>query len=331
MSQVYFKKYIIKKGWLGFSLVVLLMISCKKYNAVNKENEKQYLSERLLVPEAENNIIQNSSFQQVTENTFANWTPLGTGTFSATTVQGEVYDGTNALKVINPTSNGSSGFSKLGIMTDSIATQVGVQYVVRIWARSGSTSSARIGFTALGSPTQYVPNQAISTSWKAYEWRFYAKSNFVRIRLDLGADANTYFIDSTSMIAIDKVYSQIWGVNGEAWDTARIPDFTNAGYMNGNSPIPDYPVSVDVTTLGAVGDGVTDNTAFFKAAIKQCATNGTVYIPAGKYLLSDTLMIKKSGINIKGEGAATILYFTKGIEELYPRFNKPGSPANQSP
>lgn len=121
-------------------------------------------------------------------------------------------------------------------------------------------------------------------------------------------------------------YSKIWGQQGELWDKSRIPDFTHAGYKSGNTAIPDYPVSIDVTTLGARGDGITDNTAFFRAAIRQCGANGTVYIPAGKYLLSDTLIIQKSGINIQGAGNATILYFTKGLEELYPMYNRPGLP-----
>ena len=126
---------------------------------------------------------------------------------------------------------------------------------------------------------------------------------------------------NSALVKTEKNYSKIWGVKGKLWDRSRIPDFTNAGYKSGNTPIPNYPVRVDVTALGAKGDGLTDNTEVFRKAIRECGVNGTVYIPEGKYLLSDTLVIKKNNVNIRGAGRSTILYFTKGLEELYPRYN----------
>jgi len=119
-----------------------------------------------------------------------------------------------------------------------------------------------------------------------------------------------------------KVNSELWGKQGEFWDKNKIPDFTNAGYKNGKEPIPTYPTSINLKKLGAVGDGITDNTEVLRKAIQQCKEFGTIYIPEGNYLLSDTIVISRKNICIKGEGAAkTKLFFTKGLEELYPNYN----------
>lgn len=118
-----------------------------------------------------------------------------------------------------------------------------------------------------------------------------------------------------------QVYSQLWGKRGELWDRARIPDFTTAGYRSGTAPIPEYPALIAVTQFGAIGDGKTDNTAAFRRAIRACQKKQTVYIPEGTFLLSDTLLIGKSNISIKGSGSRTCLRFSKGLEELYADYN----------
>lgn len=119
-----------------------------------------------------------------------------------------------------------------------------------------------------------------------------------------------------------QIYSQLWGKKAEHWDTLRVPDFTRAGYKEGKEQIPVYQSEIDVTRLGAVGDGKTDNIVAFRRAIQQCKKGQAVYIPAGSYLLSDSLVISKGNICIKGDGAdKTILFFNKGLEELYPDYN----------
>lgn len=120
---------------------------------------------------------------------------------------------------------------------------------------------------------------------------------------------------------VGKNYSQLWGKAGELWDHSKIPDFTKAGYMEGKD-IPHYPMQVSVTDFGAIGDGVTDNTLAFKKAISNCQSHVSIYIPAGKYLLKDTINIAKSGICLVGAGPdSTFIYFDHGLEELYPNYN----------
>jgi Pectate lyase superfamily protein len=74
------------------------------------------------------------------------------------------------------------------------------------------------------------------------------------------------------------------------------------------------PAWYNVTAYGAVGDGTTDDTAAIQQAITAAATNattgsysgnlcGTVYVPAGSYLISSALNIP-STVRITGDGAS---------------------------
>lgn len=60
----------------------------------------------------------------------------------------------------------------------------------------------------------------------------------------------------------------------------------------------------DVTTYGAIGNGVFDCTAAFQQAISAAglAGGGTVFVPSGNYLVSDQLLVH-TGISILGQGS----------------------------
>jgi hypothetical protein len=60
---------------------------------------------------------------------------------------------------------------------------------------------------------------------------------------------------------------------------------------------------VSVKDFGAVGDGVADDTAAIQAAINLASVaGGTVYISAGTYLVSSTLLVTSSRVYIRGDG-----------------------------
>lgn len=61
---------------------------------------------------------------------------------------------------------------------------------------------------------------------------------------------------------------------------------------------------INVKDFGAVGDGVTDDTAAIQAAI-DAANGGTVYVPAGTYKTSATLNCTVIGASIVGDSAGT--------------------------
>lgn len=63
---------------------------------------------------------------------------------------------------------------------------------------------------------------------------------------------------------------------------------------------------VTATAYGAVGDGVTDDTAAILAAMAAVATGGVVYLPAGTYLISSSLDFTNfNGVTLMGAGTGT--------------------------
>ena len=119
-------------------------------------------------------------------------------------------------------------------------------------------------------------------------------------------------------IPFSQVASSLWGKEGEGWNKNRLQDFTHAGYKQGLESLPRFDVKINVRALGAKGDGITDDTKAFREAIRQCPPHSALLIPAGTYILSDTLIIGKGGITLRGEGRGkTVLSFQKGLQELY--------------
>lgn len=97
-----------------------------------------------------------------------------------------------------------------------------------------------------------------------------------------------------------------------------IPDFSNVGYKGGGVALPDAPVRV---TVAPDGDGK-DDLARLQAALDQVAAlpfddrgmRGALLVKKGRYLLSDTLQIRASGVVLRGEGQGendTVLVATK--------------------
>ncbi len=109
--------------------------------------------------------------------------------------------------------------------------------------------------------------------------------------------------------------SELWGDGGERWSASgRLPDFSHAGYHQGESPLPELPVAADVTDYGAVGDGVTDDSQAFLDALAE-VESGAIFIPAGRYRLTRVLRLTRSNVVLRGAGRdQTVLFFP---EHLY--------------
>ncbi len=65
-----------------------------------------------------------------------------------------------------------------------------------------------------------------------------------------------------------------------------------------------------VLSFGAKGDGVTDDTAAIKEALKSCP-NGEVYFPSGAYVISSSIRIP-SNVTIIGEGENSVIIAAPG-------------------
>ena len=125
----------------------------------------------------------------------------------------------------------------------------------------------------------------------------------------------------TSALSAQDEFSGLWGKNGEKWHPgSRLPDFSFAGYASGERNIPEYKISINIKKLGAVGDGVHDDTEAFKKAVEN-TNSGAIYIPEGKYKITDILKIKKSGIVLRGAGIdKTVLFFPKTLTDIKPNW-----------
>jgi hypothetical protein len=61
---------------------------------------------------------------------------------------------------------------------------------------------------------------------------------------------------------------------------------------------------VSVKDFGAVGDGVTDDTAAIQAAIDSVAGPVCVLLPAGTYKTTSTIFLRRNGVRLVGQGPA---------------------------
>jgi hypothetical protein len=96
--------------------------------------------------------------------------------------------------------------------------------------------------------------------------------------------------------------SIVWVTDG-AGTKVRLGPYTEVFCLTTGLLAPNFSGYVNVKAFGAIGDGVTDDTASIQAAINFAAAyaNGaTVWFPAGKYLISSTLTINKNYVHLKG-------------------------------
>jgi len=118
-------------------------------------------------------------------------------------------------------------------------------------------------------------------------------------------------------VAVGQVHSELWGKAGEKWrPDGRLPDFSFAGYHFGEDPLPTAKAITDVRQFGAKGDGKTDCTQAFIRAI-EATDKGAVTIPAGRYVISDIIWIKKPNIVLRGAGPGkTIICCVRDLEDV---------------
>ena len=108
----------------------------------------------------------------------------------------------------------------------------------------------------------------------------------------------------------------------------NIPNCSYAGYRGAECgsvlPNPNYTIyNVKNAPYNAKGDGTSDDTPAFEAAIAAAETagSGIVYAPAGTYVITKILRIKKNNIILRGAGRdLTILNFTKSLQKIYGNF-----------
>jgi hypothetical protein len=94
-----------------------------------------------------------------------------------------------------------------------------------------------------------------------------------------------------------------WDALGGGATTADLVTYTPAGTGAVATTVQDkLRESVSVMDFGAVGDGVTDDTAAIQAAINSIPSGGVIYLPVGTYLTSGSININTAGVHFIGSG-----------------------------
>lgn len=119
--------------------------------------------------------------------------------------------------------------------------------------------------------------------------------------------------------------SGVTSVNGKSGVVVLDPDdlddtdtdhkFVSQDQINDIERISNLPLSVK--DFGAVGDGVADDTVAIQAAITAADAGDTIYFPAGKYLTSAPIVVKRE-IRLHGDswGAAVIINTTSDVFDM---------------
>ncbi|HID21263.1 MAG TPA: hypothetical protein EYP14_02545, partial [Planctomycetaceae bacterium] len=115
-------------------------------------------------------------------------------------------------------------------------------------------------------------------------------------------------------------HSLLWGASGERWTPqSRLPDFSMAGYRRGEEPFRVPASKISVKSFGARGDGESDDTAAFQAAIRAGAGR-VIFVPPGRYVLNSFLILSQSKTVLRGAGSSrTVLLFRTPGTVLDPR------------
>ena len=151
-------------------------------------------------------------------------------------------------------------------------------------------------------------------------WNYSAEYLISQAEIGQGFVKNQALVKGTPVDTTKQVYSDLWGKNGELWDpdSSRLKNFSDVGYMQGNEPIPDWPVGVYVTDFGAIPNDGLDDSQAFNEAIAACPVGQAVFIPNGKYTILQQVLIEHDSVVIRGEDMyKTIIFFPKYLNEIF--------------
>ncbi len=143
----------------------------------------------------------NAGFELGDGDNFTNWNKFNGGTIMlATTVAGEVFAGSRAMKVVRDGTL-ASGEWRIQLASDLTPMDVGASYTVYVWARATNAGGSMRVSTA---PTAlYTGNQDVPTTWTRLAFTFTANETPARVVLDMNGNqtvATTFFIDDVKLI-----------------------------------------------------------------------------------------------------------------------------------
>jgi Pectate lyase superfamily protein len=120
------------------------------------------------------------------------------------------------------------------------------------------------------------------------------------------------------MTVVIKGAGQIEGLLPSGIDSANAIGYTPAGTGAVATTVQaKLRETVSVKDFGAVGDGVTDDTAAIVAALAAVSAGDTIYFPDGEYLTTASIVVDKS-VNFVGSGQARIVSDASKILDITP-------------
>lgn len=144
----------------------------------------------------------NPGFEVGDGDEFTNWEKWnGGGTMTATTVPGEYYSGSRALKVTRDGSLGS-GEWRIQLAGAPAEWEVGASYTVYMWVKASAPGgSLRV---STNPSAMYTGNQEVPTTWTLLAFTFAsANEPSSRVVLDLNGNqsvATTFYIDDVKLV-----------------------------------------------------------------------------------------------------------------------------------
>jgi endo-1,4-beta-xylanase len=143
-------------------------------------------------------IILNGGFELGSGDNFTNWNKYNGGTsFTEGTGAEFVRSGSRSLKVTVAADN-PGGQWRVQLASDLMPTEVGKAYKVTFWIKA-ATAGGSMRLSTQPS-AQYQGDQTIGTDWAPVSWTFTAKDPETRILFDMGAKANTYYVDDVTVV-----------------------------------------------------------------------------------------------------------------------------------
>ncbi|MCW3115772.1 MAG: endo,4-beta-xylanase precursor [Segetibacter sp.] len=212
------------------------------------------------------NIVVNGDFEAVVASTQNNWNVYNTNgaTVSVGTASGEVHGGVRSLKIVNPNDNPGSQW-KVQIGSDLFNTTINTSYKVSFWIKA--TAAGGTGRLSTQPTAQYQNDFNTTTDWTQITWTFSARDAQTRILFDMGAVANTYYIDDVTVTDASSVVPPNTAQVAAAVDTAlsrfiRSSVTRYAGKIKAwdvvNEPMADGASGLRTRTNSSVTAGATD-------------------------------------------------------------------------
>jgi endo-1,4-beta-xylanase len=160
---------------------------------------------QLVASTGPNQLAANGGFENGPAGSNDGWYVYNSNGASVSVGSGanEVRTGARSMKVVNPTAFGGDQW-KVQVASDLVTTTPGDQHTISYWVKAAAAGgSIRLSTqNAAGGGAQYQGDQSIGTSWQEVRWNITANSAQTRFFFDMGAAANTYFIDDVNVTGL---------------------------------------------------------------------------------------------------------------------------------